>query len=102
VLRDLFLARNQGYTQLNMPGADGTYPAGINNVGVIVGDYYDQSEGQYIGFVLNAGHYISISIPGAISTCPTGINSKGDIAGYSWDDQVVSHGFVFKSAIRAE
>lgn len=52
----------------------------INNAGVIVGDFYFESQAP-TGFVLTGNEYTIISFPGSIQTQVYGINNLGQIVG---------------------
>jgi PEP-CTERM motif len=74
------------FTDLNVPGAQpdstGTGGVGLNNLGQIVGNYYD-SAGNSEGFLYTGGKYVTIDEPGATDTYLYGINDFGQILGVS-------------------
>jgi hypothetical protein len=78
---------------LVMPGASFTSANGINNAGLIVGQYVD-ANGLH-GFVGKSGNFDPIDVPfdGVIGTVASGINSGGLIAGHFFDN-TGEHGFV--------
>src|ERR1700676_1234557 len=90
------------------PGADltagdnnGTYPSGINALGVIAGSY-QSADTVFHGFLRSrGGEFITFEAPGADTTAgsyngtyPTSINDRGAITGYYWDTNGFSHGFL--------
>jgi len=73
----------------------GTMPVGINDFGVITGNYVDGNNLSH-GFVRTAnGKITTFDPPGASQgTYPGNINNFGVIAGTFYDANFVSHGFV--------
>lgn len=73
-------------------GVAGTEATGINNLGQIVGDFFDAS-GNTHGYLLSMGNFSTIDFPGAFSlTHAEGINSHGEIVGFH-DSNDQLHGF---------
>ena len=68
------------FTQIDYPGASGTWAWGINSRGDIAG-YYTGPDNANHGFLLNGGHYTPIDYPGAAVTLIHGINPRGDVVG---------------------
>lgn len=95
------------YTTLDDPNAgsfpggnpqQGTVAAGINELGQIVGYYFDNI-GNAHGFLLIGGQYITLNDPNAGTqsvqgTFPLGINAFGQIVGEYVDAQFHMHGFL--------
>jgi hypothetical protein len=88
------------------PGADttpgdnnGTYAAGINILGTIVGSYQDKNS-TYHGFLRSLeGQFTTFEAPGADTgsyngTSPASINDLGAITGSYYDASGFSHGFI--------
>jgi hypothetical protein len=90
------------------PGADttagdynGTYPSGINALGVIAGSY-QSVDTVFHGFLRSpGGEFITFQAPGADTTAgsyngtyPSSINDLGAITGNYWDANGFSHGFL--------
>ena len=78
-----FIYTNGTFTLFNVPVllSPGTYTFteahGINNAGIVVGDYYDGTTTR--GFLYAGGQYTLIDVPGASYTEPLGsINNVGD------------------------
>jgi uncharacterized membrane protein len=74
------------FTDINVlgsqPGSTGEYGLGLNNLGQIVGSYFD-SMGNSEGFLYTGGKYVTINAPGATDTYLYGINDFGQILGVS-------------------
>jgi len=84
---------NGEFMQLDHSDAEHTFPKGINNAGVIVGHYIDNS-GVSRGFRYQDGAWTPVDIDGANTILPADINEYGDIAGSYTDAAGDSHGFV--------
>ena len=65
-------------TTIDVPGAAGTVPEGINASGDVAG-YFQAADGNVHGFVLTAGAFTTITYPGADYTDVRGIGPDGDI-----------------------
>jgi probable HAF family extracellular repeat protein len=85
------------YTTIDDPLAtNGTVPTAINDLGQIVGYYFD-STGTH-GFLYSGGIYTTLNDPtaGTIFTVPTGINDTGQIVGhYNLSSSNAAHGFLY-------
>jgi uncharacterized membrane protein len=83
------------YEAVNYPhAASQVGPQGINDLGQIVGQYFDSSE-HYHSYELSGGRFTTIKVPftGAMTTFAYGINNSGEIVG-SWVDSASNtHGF---------
>ena len=62
-----FTCRGNTYQPLNIPGATGNIPYGINASGDIVGTYVNSS-GQGHGFLYDGSQLTDIDVPGATAT----------------------------------
>jgi uncharacterized membrane protein len=94
------VVRAAGYTftALDYPGAGHTEAWGINNSGLIVG-YYDQNTGQDFephGFLLKGAVWRSLDYPGAIWTFGLGINDQGTVVGTYVSPGGVAFGYSLK------
>jgi probable HAF family extracellular repeat protein len=75
-----------GYTfaDINVPGSEpgstGFLGLSLNNLGQVVGTYFDDS-GNDNGFLYSGGKYVTLNAPGAIDTELFGINDLGQIVG---------------------
>ena len=81
----------------------GTLPEGINNAGVVVGNYYD-SNGVNHGFIDHNGRFTTVDAPGAGTASGQGttifaINDEGVLVGYYVDASGLGHTFVDRSGI---
>ena len=67
----------------NVPVAGSTYTdiLGINNLGVMVGQYNDAA-GNYHGFIESGKHFTSVDVPGAAMTAIQSINDQGTAVGW--------------------
>ena len=74
------------------PLPQGTSPYAINDLGVMVGWYWD-SNGAMHGFLLKGGKYTTIDYPGSEGTYLLGISNFGEIAGEYADSSGIWHGF---------
>jgi uncharacterized protein (TIGR03437 family) len=83
------------YTTFDVPGsALGTSPTGINNRGVIVGNFGSNSSRSH-GFVRNVdGTIATFDAVGGFPTYFNAINDNGWVAGYTGYDQIVIHSFI--------
>lgn len=89
-------ASAQQFATIDPPGSTGTYPGGINNLGQVVGAYFDGSGVEHC-FLLTSGVYSTIDYPGAIATACAGINNLGQIVGSYVDSSQLQHGFSLTS-----
>ena len=83
----------QTFTTIDFPGASQTFPGGINNLGDVIGSYFDGS--AYHAFLLSGGTYTPIDI-GTTATLAGGINDSGEIVGQYYDSSGVEHGFLLQ------
>ena len=101
-------AQNPRIVSFDAPGADlnpgdynGTYPSGINALGVIAGSY-QSADTVFHGFLRTPrGNFTTFQAPGADTTpgsyngtSPSSINDLGAIAGSYYDANGFSHGFL--------
>ena len=79
-----------------------TAPNGINNVGQIVGFYFDNNvtdlfpNGHAHGFLYDNGFFTSFDIPCATATLPMDINDRGQIVGVYGDKDMIAHSFLLE------
>jgi hypothetical protein len=85
------------YTKINVPGAAATFPADINNPGVIDGFYFDAS-GKDHGYIDRSGRFTTLDYPrpGVSLTEADGINDFGVCVGLYADAHGVAHGFLYR------
>jgi probable HAF family extracellular repeat protein len=84
------------FTDFTFPGAAGTSVYGLNDSGVMVGQYYD-SAGVVHGFRLDHGKGTTIDDPKGSDTLCAGINSSGAIVGQYTDSSGDNHGFLYQN-----
>jgi hypothetical protein len=80
-------------TTYRYPGADYTEIDGINDAGVIVGQYGGDADNTQQGFIYSGGVYITVDYPGSTATAITGISATGEIAGWYIDSSGNYNGF---------
>jgi len=82
------------------PGVRQTLGYGINDLGMVVGNYNDSSGDQ--GFILEDGTYtpIDVALPGAQNTVAFGINNRRQIVG-SYTAAGMGHGFLLNDGVFA-
>jgi hypothetical protein len=82
------------FTTLNDPNAtNGTFAAGINDAGVVVGHYVVGFANM--GFMYQNGQYTTVQVNGGNATL-TSINNAGTVAGF-YSDSAGIHGFTLTS-----
>jgi uncharacterized membrane protein len=84
------------FTKASVPGALATSPGGINNDGVIVGEYEDKSTVVHC-FMMVGGKVTTINYPKVASDSCVHINSAGAIVGAAKISATVSKGFVYQN-----
>ncbi len=72
--------RSLQFTSIDFPGAVLTVAQGINAGGEVVG-WYQDTAGNFHGFLMNGGSFTSIDFPGATATDARGIGPSGEIVG---------------------
>lgn len=88
-----FLLNNRGeFTPIAVPGASSTEALGINDRGIIVGQFTDAS-GTH-GFIQDKGIFTTVDVPGATSTTVQGINNAGLFVGSFTDANGRTRGYV--------
>ncbi len=71
---------------------------GINNAGIIVGQYADNTTGTAPGFVFAAGAFAILNpVSNDLQVFAQGINNNGLVAGFFNTDGVHDHGFLFNT-----
>ncbi|MGB6677962.1 MAG: hypothetical protein WBE44_14810, partial [Terriglobales bacterium] len=84
------------FTKFTVPGSLTTAPGGINNSGVIAGQYQDKKGVEHC-FMLKGGKVTTINYPKAASDSCIHINSAGAIVGASKNTAGVTKGFVYQN-----
>ena len=75
-----FFYNGSTFVSIDVPGAVSTQASGINDVGQIVGNYYDGTTLR--GFIYDGITFATISVPGAFLTDVFRINNDGTIVGF--------------------
>ena len=80
-----------------VPGANNTYPSGIDPAGTIFGYYNVPSDlPEEQGFILSKGVYTTFNVPNAYDTEVNGINDSGQIVGsYRLNNEFGFNGFLY-------
>jgi len=86
------------FTANSVPGALQTFPGGVNNKGVTVGQYQDQNSGLH-GYILKGKNVITLDDPNGTSTGANNLNPSGAIrvVGAYVNSSGASVGFLYKS-----
>jgi hypothetical protein len=86
------------FSPVTLPGAPATWLYGVNNSGVMVGQYFDAQHVGH-GFSLDQqGNLTTIDPPQSIETVCNGINSTGAIVGTYWmPSDNVGYGFLYEN-----
>lgn len=85
------------FVSFDVPGASLTRPFDINNSGVVVG-FYNNQTGTH-GFVLSQNTFTTVDFPSAVLTAALGINDLGYIVGRFQTEEGVDHGFLLANGI---
>jgi hypothetical protein len=81
------------FQTIDVPGAVGTAPEGLNESDDMVGLFIGQDGVQH-GFLKRGDVFTSLDFPGAVGTTfPFQVNDPGTIVGIYIDDQHVTHSF---------
>ncbi|MCU1285628.1 MAG: hypothetical protein JWO13_1978 [Acidobacteriales bacterium] len=87
---------NGTYQIYDLPGGTGnTIPYGINNNGVISGEFYDSTIRHSVGFIDDHGTVTRLEAPGAINTSGRKLNDSKQVIGIFYDANNVSHAFLY-------
>jgi uncharacterized membrane protein len=88
-----FLLDNGRFITVHPPGAIYSRAEGINDVGIVVGEYQD-SAGTVHGYRWHRGQFRTIDVPGTTGTVVSDINDHGDIVGIYLDTDDGPHAFI--------
>ena len=83
------------YTTIEMPGSNLSVATGINDAGVIVGHFMDETGSK--AFVLREGNFYTFDVSGADSTQALGVNNVEEIVGHYSVAMPVLHGFLLSA-----
>jgi probable HAF family extracellular repeat protein len=92
-----FLFDGATISTFDVPGATSTQALGINNLGQIVGNFFDG--GQTLGFIKTGNTFTLFDagdfVPGALFTQISAINDLGHVVGQFTDGAHIGHGFFY-------
>lgn len=75
---------------IDVPGSSSVFANGLNDLGDIVGAFYDDAMGVFHGFVLSGGTLTVLDVPGQTGALPGtfihDIDNRGRLVGYYGDD----------------
>jgi hypothetical protein len=74
---------NGSFIDLAYPGSNGTYPNGINDSGLVVGQFYDTNYISH-GFIYHNGNWASVDFPLGSGTSLIGVANSGTMLGASF------------------
>lgn len=100
LLASTFAYAQYTFCNIDYPSGFGTRARGINDVGQIVGSYYDQNYNLHALLIQN-GTFIPLApttILGTEYSDAYKINNRGDVVGYVCDD-VACHGFLLSKGV---
>jgi probable HAF family extracellular repeat protein len=85
------------FTTINVPGATATYPLGVNNSRVIVGQYVDKNGASH-GYVLQGTKVTTLDDPNGSGTACLGINPNGtmEVVGLYFSGNT-TRGFLYRN-----
>src|SRR5580698_3377152 len=91
---------DEAYSAVNFPGSSNQIADGINDLGQIVGFYFDSAGNQH-GYEFSGGTFTTLDVPffGAIGTGATQINNSGEIVGVWSDSSGLLHGFMLVAGL---
>jgi probable HAF family extracellular repeat protein len=98
-------AEDGSITNIDVPGASGTFPLGINDYGEVAG--YCELKGIIHGFTHKNGRFTTLDIPplpntaGRVYTIITGINNHGDVGYYVREQEGVHKSFIYSRGVFA-
>jgi len=88
------------FTTINVPGAVQTFPGGINNAGIVVGGYEDNSQ-VFHGYILSETKLTNVDDPKGVGTLCSNLPLNGAVAvvGYYIASNGNSVGFMYKNGV---
>jgi len=98
-----FLYSGGRFQTIDYPGADLTAPNGINNAGLIVGEYASPSAPSLSAFTYQMGTFKALLVPGSTESIAYGVNNQDEIVGsFVLPDAVfgfATHAFLATNAV---
>jgi uncharacterized membrane protein len=90
-----FLRGPRGVRVINVPGSIETQALGINNAGVVVGEYVD-ADGIFHGFRWKRGRFTTIDGPGSLGGAVLDVNDRGHMVGVYLTKDGGARGFLLR------
>jgi uncharacterized membrane protein len=91
-----FLRGPRGLTRISVPGSMETQALGVNNHGVVVGEYVDV-DGGFHGFGWKRGRLTTIDGPGSSGGVVTDVNDRGHMVGAYFTRNGATRGFLLRN-----
>lgn len=91
-----FLRGPRGLRVIDVPGSIETQALGVNNLGVVVGEYID-AHGAFHGFRWKHGRLTTIDGPGSLGGAVFDINDRGDMVGAYFTKSGGARGFILRN-----
>jgi probable HAF family extracellular repeat protein len=91
-----FLRGPRGLQVITVPGSIETQALGINNLGVVVGEYID-ADGSFHGFRWKHGRFTTIDGPGSLGGAVFDVNDRGHMVGAYFTDSGGARGFLLRN-----
>ncbi len=82
------------FTTIGVPGSNSAWAWGINNAGLVTGNYEDASS-IWHGFVWQNGVFQTVDYPGAVYTYLFGVNNQGVAIGLYEDTTDIEHAALY-------
>jgi uncharacterized membrane protein len=93
-----FLYNAGSFESISPPKASSSTASGINDLGLIVGQYTNDltNQGNEQGFEYNGSVYTTVDFPGASGTGVRGVNDLGQMVGYFYlnDNNLITYSFL--------
>ncbi len=91
-----FLRGPRGLRVIDVPGSIETQALGVNNLGVVVGEYVD-ANGVFHGFRWQRGRFTTIDGPGALGGAVFDVNDRGQMVGAYFTKNGGARGFILRN-----
>jgi hypothetical protein len=93
-----FLRGPRGVRVIDVPGSIETQALGINNHGLVVGEYVD-SDGVFHGYRWKRGRFTTIDGPGSLGGAVTDVNDRGHMVGAYFTQRGGTRGFLLRNGV---
>jgi len=91
-----FIFNSGAFTTFNTPFSDSII-AGSNDLGDIVGQYFDSDTQTVRSYLFSEGIFSLIDVPSATNTFVSEINNNREIVGDYYDSEGNAHGFILRN-----